>query len=1378
EKIKLLLCCGEMRVCAQYLITAPLSLHLDAMETVFLQLFGFTSEVSVYVFLKTSMAPDQKILSQDVVRLNSLNSFQGVANVRVGSDVDHVVLHVQSDQINQHLSVPVSRTNGFLFIQTDKPLYTPHQKGENPTPSSYSDDFTTKAKTDFEVKEYVLPSFSILMEPQTNFISYQQFQDFSFKISARYLHGAPVAAGEAFLRYGYVSGTNAPTIIPSSLSEKGEVDVSLNMQEVLKKHDGPKDLNGLVGSYLYVAVLLQEDTGGITQEAEFAVVKFVRSPYSLSLISTPPFIKPGLPYNIKVCRGLWGDRFVLWSQIFSSLPAPSQASLSLEPVAYHSPNQRYLYIDTPMFDHSLSVGKYANIHVYSATPSYLHIKSLNYLVLSKGKVVFYRSVDFISSTDGKQTLNFLVTASMVPSIRLLVYYVLPGEGAIELVADSVWMDVKDNCVNGLVSFQQQRYKPKGNIALDIRTNQDGLVALSAVDSALFTLRPNFRDPVSMVLRHIEQSDQGCGGGGGKNNADVFRLAGLTFMTNANAHSLPKLGADFDLAPSLVRSYFPESWLWEVQRTRSNRLSVRKSLPDSLTTWQIKAIGMFQTGMCVAEPVDVSVSLPLSVDVPLPYQVVRGEQLELQGSVYNQEIDHITSTPCVWSQLSPGAVAPVSFTLLGLEPGEHMLTFTLKTQSGPVDIVKKTLRVVVRLDKMTVVLKNSLPQNIVPGSVVERLLTIHVEVVTVILKPEALKELINLPSGSAAAELERLLPLIQVYRYLETTGSWNLLGTDVDKLSSQVAISSFRKGDSSYSMWIGSESSTMCVNLLKTKPRVLISTSLSESVGWLIHRTQQPDGSFSEKSSFKHNKLMVGDGADKVEQSVFVTSFVLIALRRATSIRDPMLQLQVRTFILLPSAETYISRHALNVKSVYVRAVATYALTLHDPNSRAVVGMNSNPVCTCPGNPVELRYWQEASVSADWLKPDESSGLTVETTAYVLLTVLLKGRIQYANPILTWLSQDQHYGEGFYSIKDTVLTLEALTDYMRIIPRTVLSQDINIRYNRKGALGQVQLSRSRPVATPIQITKSDDITVSTGYGRGVSSLKTVFYQTMASVQPRCNFDLTIEVVGPDDSNDPSRHLVACIKYKPPPNELSESTLTVMKIQLPTGVEPQMEDLRPFRDGEDPVVSHYELQGSTVIIQMDSVPSDIFLCVGFRVRTRFRVIGVNLQLVCLPGSLCVKQFSDQEQKLQRLCVGEQCQCMTAACASYRGTIDSTLTADKRTEETCKPNIKYAYKVTVKSSAAEGDFMTYTATVDEVLKNSEVRTEVELVKKATCSGVDLQNNKQYLVMGSQGYRIPLDSEALVELWQTDCSSPECEDYIFQLKNFALDLQLLGCM
>lgn len=135
-------------------------------------------------------------------------------------------------------------------------------------------------------------------------------------------------------------------------------------------------------------------------------------------------------------------------------------------------------------------------------------------------------------------------------------------------------------------------------------------------------------------------------------------------------------------------------------------------------------------------------------------------------------------------------------------------------------------------------------------------------------------------------------------------------------------------------------------------------------------------------------------------------------------------------------------------------------------------------------------------------------------------------------------------------------------------------------------------------------------------------------------------------------------------------------------------------------------------------------------------------VTLNVSLSTGSMCSKRFSYQEQKLQRLCVAEQCQCMTgntslvigwdwtylltyvgedcssflelrssvlrnafrqkpvygspersnrlqtltvelqhvccccclAACAAYRGNIDVTQTAAKRTEETCRPHIKY--------------------------------------------------------------------------------------------------------
>ncbi|KAG7215020.1 hypothetical protein INR49_022881 [Caranx melampygus] len=276
--------------------------------------------------------------------------------------------------------------------------------------------------------------------------------------------------------------------------------------------------------------------------------------------------------------------------------------------------------------------------------------------------------------------------------------------------------------------------------------------------------------------------------------------------------------------------------------------------------------------------------------------------------------------------------------------------------------------------------------------------------------------------------------------------------------------------------------------------------------------------------------------------------------------------------------------------------------------------------------------------------------------------------------------------------------------------------------------------------------------------------------------------------------------ACVcvryRYKPPPNEVDPSSrLTVMKIQLPTGVEAYLEDLRQFKESDDPLISHYELDGDTVDIQMDSVPSDIFVCVGFRTRTTFTVSGASESLFRVyelhdRGSMCSKMFTSEEHTLQRLCVGQECQCMTAACAVYRGNMDSTLTVEQRQEETCRPHIVYAYRVKVKSSAAEGDFMTYTASVSEVIKRADNQfdavsggTELQLVKKATCGTVDIHLGKQYLVMGAHGsvvklgqnnykYRLALDSEALVEVWPSDCTA-NCPRSVNILETYAEIMQ-----
>lgn len=60
-----------------------------------------------------------------------------------------------------------------------------------------------------------------------------------------------------------------------------------------------------------------------------------------------------------------------------------------------------------------------------------------------------------------------------------------------------------------------------------------------------------------------------------------------------------------------------------------------------------------------------------------------------------------------------------------------------------------------------------------------------DVLSVMHSPEGLRQLVNLPAGSAEAELGGLLPLIQVYHYLEITRSWAVLGADIQRNSADL-----------------------------------------------------------------------------------------------------------------------------------------------------------------------------------------------------------------------------------------------------------------------------------------------------------------------------------------------------------------------------------------------------------------------------------------------------------------------------------------------------------------------------------------------------------------------------------------------------------------
>ncbi|NWS73130.1 CO5 protein, partial [Crotophaga sulcirostris] len=1666
-----------------YVLTAPKIFRVGASEKVVVQAFGYEKEFQVNIALRSF--PDKlTVYSSGRISLTTANKFQDAVTLtlqpadlpRTDNSVKYVYLEAVSPHFTRLKKIPVSYENGFLFIHTDKPVYTPDQsvkvrvyslneelqparretvltfvdpEGVNvdileeedftgivsfpdfkipPNPkygiwkieAKYKKNFVTSAVAKFEVKEYAMPSFSIVIEPESNFISSDKFENFRIVVKASYFYNKRLASADVFLRFGIIEETEKrmmPRAMHITRIENGVAEINFNSKEAVSSI-GFQSLEELDGSYLYIVASVLESSGGLSGEAEFAGVRFAVSPYKLSLIATPLFVKPGLPYFIKVQVKDTGDRFVanvpvtvtaksfneqmeetdltsegsesgrrktglndgttlfvvnvpsdskmLEFQVKTADPRLSdenQASKTYEAKAYSSLSQSYLYIDWASNHKILEVGDFININVYPHS-RYIHkIDHYSYLLMSKGKIVSFGTQKRIKDLEYEH-LTFQITQEMVPSARLIVYYIVMGEGTTELVADSVWLNVEQKCGNSLdIKVQSTKgiLSPAEVVSLNMKTQYNSFVALSSIDKAVYGVTGRGKKPMEKIMLHLEKSDLGCGAGGGWNNVDVFRMAGLTFLTNANADDSNEEGetcnevlrtkrSDFkerileeernyfiiisaskyvhpeirkccmagvkaypvtetcsdraqrirsnqkcisafkdccefanrlreeepnkllilarmhfeaflELDEAEVRSYFPESWLWEVHQVspRSKTLSV--TLPDSLTTWEIQGVGISDKGICVAAPLEMHVVKDVFLSVYVPYSVVRGEQIELKGSVYNHKASAIKfcvkiavgngicsfgDTPttgsrihsCNFKNLAAGSSSPVTFRILPLELGLHTINFTLLT-AGNSEIVVKTLRVMPEgikkeihagftLDPQGVYgsikrrqeFRYKIPLNLVPKTKIDRSVSVkgHLmgETIATILTPSGLSSLTNLPKGSAEAEFMSIAPVFYVFRYLEESNNWHLLGPETLTSRTQmrrkmkegiVSILSFRNSDFSYSMWKNGQASTwLTAFALRILGQVnqyinLDQISVCNSLLWLIDNCQMPDGSFSEFSNYQPVKLQGTLPKETKEKALYLTAFCVIGIEKSIKMCPTQKIHDAKN-----KAGDYLMKNVRSAQSPFTLAITSYALALVDLNhqSAKVAFSTLKREAYVIGDPPIYRFWKDTFKAFDQHTPGSVTAQMVETTAYALLTALLGGDKNYANPIIKWLSEEQRYGGGFYSTQDTINALEALTEYSLLVQRLDLDMSVKVAYKNIGNINLFKLTEDNFVGRTMTVPLNDDIYVSTGSSTGIATVnvKTV-YNTIGTSEESCNFELKI-VPKRDDGKgyrkegEPLGRLEACAKYRPGAREpQSGSAHAVMDIGLVSGLEANTEDLSTLASGVDQLIADYEIKDGHVILQIDSVPANNFLCVGFRVSELFKVGMLN------PGTFTVYEYHAPDkrctifynpygnEKLVRLCEGDECKCMEAECSKVQKRLDESITADTRREAACQNDIAYVYKVNILSRSEEGYFVKYSATILDLYKRGQAfaqkNNEITFVKKKTCGDVELSPGEQYLIMGKEALKIsvgysfkfqyPLDSSTWIEWWPSNAACTFCREFLNNMEDFAEDLIISGC-
>ncbi|XP_042710316.2 complement C5 isoform X2 [Chrysemys picta bellii] len=1589
-----------------YVITAPKIFRVLASEKVVIQAFGYEAAFPVSISIKSF--PDKRTTyASGHTQLSPANKFQGSVTLtiqpkdlpRSASSVLYVYLEASSSHFTREKKMPVTYKNGFLFIQTDKPIYTPDQSVKvrvysldeelkparretvltfvdpegvkvdiieeedftgilsfpdfkipsNPkygiwkVEAKYKKSFTTSAVAKFEVKEYAMPSFFISIEPEKNIISSDKFERFRITIKARYFYNKQVARADVYMRFGIIEGTEKRMMKRAMRVTEivdGVAEVDFDSKNAVKEIDY-QSLEELDGSYLYIAVTVLESTGGLSEESEFAGVRYALSPYKLNLVATPLFVKPGLPFFIKL------------KTADTSLSEENQATGNYEAKAYSSLSKSYLYIDWASNYKLLHVGDYMSIKVYPHS-HYIHkIHRYSYLILSKGKIVSFGTQERIMSSD-YENLNFKLTQEMVPSARLLVYYIVTGEETAELVADSVWLNIEQKCGNSLqvqLLSKEDSHKPGTVISINMKTQFSSFVALSSIDEAIYGITGTRKRSMERVMLDLENSDLGCGAGGGQNNVDVFRSAGLTFLTNANADdskvadesckaivrprrasfeeeiknkasiywhreirkccmagvkesplgetcdqrverikSIPKcidafkdcckfatklresethkvlilarmqFKALLGLDKPEIRSYFPESWLWEVHQVPPGSKALSVTLPDSLTTWEIQGVGISDKGICVADALQVQVLKDVFLSMHIPYSVVRGEQIELKGSVYNYRNSKtmfcVKATvgdgiclfkgsasaqqglqSCKYQNLGGYSVASVTFRILPLELGLHTINFTLLAEQNS-EVLVKTLRVVPEgikrelhagfsLDPQGVYgvmrrrqeFRHRTPLDLVPKTKVDRIVSIKGqlmgEVISAVLKREGVQFLTNLPKGSAEAELMSIAPVFYVFHYLEKSDNWNLLGpeTITSRVTMRrkmkegiVSILSFRNRDFSYTMWKDGTSSTwLTAFALRIFGQVsqyitLDQISVCNSLIWLIENCQMTDGSFKELSSYQPVKLQGTLPKEAKEKTLYLTAFSVIGLAKAIHLCPTQKIQEAKN-----AAEEYLLKNVQAAQSTFTLAIAAYALALMDsnhPGTRSAFSALKKEALV-KGDPPVYRFWKDTSTKLDKYVPNAGTAQIVETTAYALLTTLLSGDKVYANPIVRWLAEEQRYGGGFYSTQDTINALEALTEYSLLVQRLSLNMDVKVAYKNYGDIRHYKLTEENYIARTVEAPLYDDIYVSTGSSTGLATVnvRTVYHKFSTS-EETCNFELKVNVLTDkgerrQDDDQPER-LEACAKYKPSVREpQSGSSHAVMDITLVSGVEANTEDLSTLASGVDQLITNYEIKDGHIVLQIDSVPANKFLCVAFRIGEIYRVgmrspATFTVYEYHAPDKQCTIFYNPYgNDKLLRLCEGAECKCMEAECSQMQKKLDLTITADRRREAACQQVIAYVYKVNILSSSEEGSFIKYTATLLDLYKRGEAfaqkNTEITLVKKKTCTDVRLNPGNQYLIMGKEAFQItvgfsfkyqyPLDSMTWIEWWPSNTACASCKKFVDTMEEFCEELFINGC-
>uniref|UniRef100_A0A3P9J6X6 Uncharacterized protein n=1 Tax=Oryzias latipes TaxID=8090 RepID=A0A3P9J6X6_ORYLA len=736
-----------------------------------------------------------------------------------------------------------------------------------------------------------------------------------------------------------------------------------------------------------------------------------------------------------------------------------------------------------------------------------------YLVESKGSIVQHGTVSI------KIPLTNVI--DLAPIAQVVVYTVLSSG---EVVADSRDFPIQ-LCLNNKVSlkFSAVQELPGAKTTLTLRARSGSLCSVRAIDQSVLLLKSEEELTVDYVYNQLpikkmwgydyqvedfsfnpcfprpwprpiplEPAIQPRGRRDkrsrifpfyeGDDVYTIFKVNYFTFFehfsdlsfTEADFAPAPEqMSSNTDVQPSdtqkkeTVRTYFPETWIWDLVSVGSNgSTSLVKTVPDTITKWAAGAFCVSPAGFGVAPNVGLTAFQPFFVSLTLPYSVVRGEVFTLKATVFNYlpkcimvkatlaNSDQFTfknCDGCVYSSVCLCAEESKTFSWIVTPTALGDVTLKVSAEAeksnkkcgkevvtvptvGQVDTVITTLLVEAEgvpqmvshnalLCPARPVSKNislELPEDFVNGS--ERA---SVSVVGDLMgrAMKNLDKLLAMPYGCGEQNMLLFAPNIFILDYLKSTGQLkeSTLKMAVGYLESGYQRElNYKRDDGSYSAFGMSDPSgntwltTFVMKSFNAAKQYIFVDQMyiKEARKWLSG-LQKPDGCIESVGKLFHSG-MKGGVSDDVSLTAYVAAAMLELDGNAT---DTVVQ------NCLECVKTALTDEITNL---YTVALLSYTFTLAgDQDMRSKLFTLLDQKSTNEGG---TRHWKRDGAPETGLDSVE-----VEMTSYVLLALLsgpsLPGfGLDYAAGIVRWLAQQQNPFGGFSSTQDTVVALQALAKY--------------------------------------------------------------------------------------------------------------------------------------------------------------------------------------------------------------------------------------------------------------------------------------------------------------------------------------------------------------